>query len=206
MIQSMKRPAYRDIQGRYERFVLLVHGRAASIYTSRVLEGFFGMFPKLREIHEFHKTEVEDYRVIRLRVGHHPIKVNKEVQVLKRFWAWMLDRELVLVNIASVRPLKAESKKRQITLEEFWRLLREIHDPRIIQVVKGVLSGLKMTEASAEAGLSYGRVYQLFLEAARRCGLDIQLSSLRRLSKDLAFAFLAQHLHEQSRDTLLVEA
>ena len=202
----MRRPAYRDIQGKYEKWVLLVHGRNASMYTSEVLERFFSMFPKLREIHEFHKTEIEDYRLIRVRAGAHPIKVNREVQALKRFWDWMLDRELVLNNIASVRPLKAESKKRQLTLEEFWRLLREIHDPRIIQVVKGVLKGLKMTQASTEAGLSYGRAYALFLDAARRCGLDIQLSSLRRLSKDVAFSFLAEHLHEQSRDSLLVEA
>ena len=196
----MKRPAYRDIQGKYEKWVLLVHGRNASMYTSAVLEQFFSFFPKLNTVHDFHRTEIEDYRLLRLRAGAHPIQINKEVHAVKRFWDWMLDRELVLKNIAAVRPLKAESKKRQLTLQEFWRLLREIHDPRIIQVVKGVLSGLKMTQASAEAGLSYGRAYQLFLEATRRCGLDIQLSSLRRLSKDVAFAFLSEHLNERLQD------
>lgn len=202
----MRRPAYKDVQGKYEKWVLLVHGRNASIYTSDILEQFFSMFPKLSSIHDFHKTEIEDYRLLRVRAGVHPVKVNKEVQALKRFWDWMLDRELVLHNIASVRPLRCESKKRQLTLEEFWRLLREIHDPRIIRVVEGVLKGLRVKEAAALVDLSYGRAYSLFLEAARRCSLDIQLSSLRRLSKDAAFDFLAQHLHEQSRDTLLVEA
>jgi integrase len=144
---TLDKQPIRKLQAQYEYFILKVYGRATCRQYSHDLAEFFRVHPNKYTPEDFFKTDVLDYQIIREKEGASPNTINKEVDVVRAFWNWMIEsKDLPLVNIATVRRLRFVPKeKSRLTLAEFSRLMSEVHDPKLAAAIRNVLKGEMIT-------------------------------------------------------------
>jgi integrase len=108
------------LQASYENFTTLTVSRNTAVRYAKALTTFLDRFPDRREPDEFTRRDVEDYKIWRMREGLNPRTVNYEVSIVRAFWNWMLDQELVTWNPATkVKRLKEkEPIKTSLTIPE----------------------------------------------------------------------------------------
>lgn len=144
----MKRPTIdkqpiRVLQAQFEYFTLKTLGRTTLYHYSHALDNLFRIYPDKFKPLDFYRDDIADYLIIRQQEGAGAIKINFELDVIRAFWNWMIEyKEQAIQPIATVKRLKfVRAQKNRLTLSEFSRLMSEIHDPRLLQVVRARLLG-----------------------------------------------------------------
>src|SRR5882762_5281087 len=110
----------KTLQAKYEQYISLTASRQTAIRYAKALEQFFSRFRDMTDPSEFTRVDIEDYKILRLRSGVNPRTVNYEVQIVRAFWNWMMQCDLVKWNPAStVKRLKTkEPERKSLTLDQ----------------------------------------------------------------------------------------
>jgi integrase len=103
----IRRTELYKLQAQYENFVMLTVSKGTALRYCKSLETFFSRFPDKTRPQEFSRRDVEDFRIARMREGVTNRTINYEVGVVRAFWNWLVDMEIITWNPASqVRRLK----------------------------------------------------------------------------------------------------
>lgn len=194
----MKRPTLdkqpiRVLQAQFEYFTLKTLGRTTMMSYSRALANLFRIYPDKFKPLDFYRDDIADYLIIRQQEGAGPISINLELDVIRAFWNWMIEyKEQAIQNIATVKRLKyVRAQKNRLTLSEFSRLMSEIHDLRLLQVVRARLLG---EDCKA---LGYTATASKMKQACDRAKIPyVSLSKLPDAVHSAAIALLAPDVQE----------
>lgn len=168
----MKRPTLdkqpiRVLQAQFEYYTLKVSGRETMLRYSLSLSHLFRIHPDKYKPMDFHKGDIIDFKIIRQQEGATPHQINVDLSVIERFWDWMIEfKDEPLTNIALVPRVRNQYVRRQknrLTLEEFSRLMSEIHDPRVLEVVRA-----KMLSQDCEPKLCKASISNKMKDACQR--------------------------------------
>lgn len=122
----------RELQAQYERHVCLTtSGRSYEKYA-RALEHFMKKFPEKRGPRDYYSTDIEDYKILRLREGKSPTYVRYELSVIRNFFQWMLDYRdgLIEYNPASeVRVARTERTPLSVRPPEIYKTIFDLLEP-----------------------------------------------------------------------------
>lgn len=105
---------------RFISSMALTASRATARRYDFALRNFFEKFPDKPNVEDFHRPDIEDYKVLRMRQGRKARTVNFELAVVKAFWNWMKDAcEVAIYNPAAhcrmVR--QGEAKRKALSTE-----------------------------------------------------------------------------------------
>lgn len=119
-----RRTVLYKLQAQYENFVTLTVSKGSASRYCKSLDCFFSRFQEKTRPEEFTRRDVEDFRIERLREGVSPTTINYEVNIVRAFWNWMADQEIVTWNPASqVKRLKEkEPAKKSLNISEQMQL------------------------------------------------------------------------------------
>lgn len=81
----------RELQVQFERHVYLTISRSSYKKYTRALETFLKKFPEKRGPRDYYSTDIEDFKILRLREGKTPNYVGYELSVVRSFFQWMKD-------------------------------------------------------------------------------------------------------------------
>lgn len=194
----------REWLGKYEKWVLIMHGRWAFREVDYTLEQFFGMFPKKNSVDDFTSIDIADWKAWHLKNGSSDGYINNRLAVLRRFWIW-LNEDCGLAIANPVRaykrsiPRTRQALKINISLEEVDKLLDECPDEQK-RIVLSVMSGGRCPR---------GRARNVIREAALRVGLKgFSLSKLKftfrnRLARDVIKKYCDQVLNSLPSESKL---
>lgn len=115
-----KRTELHDMQANYEYLVLMTTTGSTARRYSKALEAFFSRFPDKGRAEEFTRRDVEDYKIWRLREGLNPRTINYELTIVRAFWNWMIDQDIVTWNpAAQVKRLREkEAEKKSLSIAD----------------------------------------------------------------------------------------
>jgi integrase len=116
----------RTLQAQYERHVFLTTSPHSYEKYARALEHFMKKFPEKRGPRDYYSTDIEDYKILRLREGATPSYVRYELSVIRNFFQWMLDYHegLIEYNPASeVRVGRTERTPAKVHPEEIYKTI-----------------------------------------------------------------------------------
>lgn len=189
----MKRPTIdkqpiRVFQAQFEIYILTVFGRNTMRSYSNFLNHLFRIFPDKFTPLDFYRADISDYIIIRQQEGGTVASINQEVSVIRTFWNWMIDyKDQPIQNIATVKKLRyVRKQKNRLTLSEFSRLMSEIHDPKLLQIVRARLLGEECKS------FSYTTIANKMQDACQRAGLPyVSLKKLPDAVHSAAIALLA---------------
>lgn len=101
------------LQGQYERYVDATASRATSRRYTKSLNAFFDYFPEKSDPREFSKLDTEDFKAYRRKAGVSATTVNYDIQIVRAFFNWLINMEVMSYNPAMVRRLKQQDPIRQ---------------------------------------------------------------------------------------------
>lgn len=142
-----KRITLRHYAGKYLNYMRLTASKATVIRYSKGLQSFLDRFQDKIYPEDVFRTDLEDFKLIRLREGKAPRTVNFELAVARAFWNWMIDiYELPLFNPASkIKRLKEPEQVRKAIREEALAALFEAceghHEALLLRL--GLTTGLR---------------------------------------------------------------
>lgn len=105
------------LQGQYECYVDATASRATSQRYSSSLNRFFGYFPEKLDPREFSKMDVEDFKAYRRKAGIGATTVNYDIQVVRAFFNWLINMDVMNYNPATVKRLKQQEPVRMSLTE-----------------------------------------------------------------------------------------
>ena len=116
----MKQTEIHKLQAAFERYFTLTTTRPTAVRYCKSLTSFFSRFPDKARPEEFTRRDVEDFRILRLREGVSPRTINYELGVLRQFWVWLQQMELVTWNpVTQVKRLRErESSKTSLSVQQ----------------------------------------------------------------------------------------
>lgn len=136
----------RTLQAQYERHVCLTTSPHSYEKYARALEHFMKKFPEKRGPRDYYSTDIEDYKILRLREGATPTYVRYELSVIRNFFQWMLDYHegLIEYNPASeVRVGRTERLPVKLHPEELYKTIFDSVEGRQAPILLfAVLTGL----------------------------------------------------------------
>lgn len=136
----------RTLQAQYERHVFLTTSPHSYEKYARALEHFMKKFPEKRGPRDYYSTDIEDYKILRLREGATPSYVRYELSVIRNFFQWMLDYHegLIEYNPASeVRVGRTERTPIVVRPPELYKTIFDsLEGPHATVLLFAVLTGL----------------------------------------------------------------
>lgn len=105
------------LQGQYERFVDATASRETSRRYSKSLNVFFDYYPEKADPREFSKFDVEDFKAYRRKKGVSATTVNYDIQIVRAFFNWLINMDVMSYNPATVRRLKQKDPVRHSLAE-----------------------------------------------------------------------------------------
>lgn len=153
--------------GMYEGYTIRLYNARRLEFVDAFMMRFLKYFPRVKGWEEFTISDMNDYRIWRIRQGCCPKTVDIELGVVKNFFVWLIEEcEAPLHNpLASKTYTRPESKNR-LGLEGLKRLLLASDD---------LLRGWILAEVIGEEctnRLRGGALHVSLRNAAKKAGLD----------------------------------
>jgi integrase len=120
----------REQLAKYEDYVRTISARGTWIRYAGILECFAEKFEGKTKVEHIFTSDVEDYRLLRIKEGINPSTVNLEIRVLKGFLHWY-ERMNGMPNAIHVKKLReVEKPVRALNFAEIQALLTAATDPK----------------------------------------------------------------------------
>lgn len=144
----------KDALGKYERSISLTGASSTVLRYDTAIRQFLKKFPEKRYPDEIYRSDVEEYRLLRLEEGISPRTINFEVSVLRSFYNWLIEvRDVPIHNPASnTRKLKEpEAVKRALPTDKIELLEGAVEDDlrRTLLLRMGMTTGLRGAEMAS---------------------------------------------------------
>lgn len=105
------------LQAQYERYIEATASRETWTRYSKSLTSFFCYYPEKIDPREFSKMDIEDYKAYRRKKGVSATTVNYDIQIVRAFFNWLINMEVMTYNPAIVRRLKQQEPVRSSLAE-----------------------------------------------------------------------------------------
>jgi len=97
-----KRRTAKEWLSKYELYLLRTAARTTYLRYGGIIYNFLKFFPERKYAEDFHRADIEDYKLAQINRGLGPRSVNLELDVLRSWFTWLQEvAELPIVNPAS---------------------------------------------------------------------------------------------------------
>jgi site-specific recombinase XerD len=179
-------------QAQWERYVASTASESTSAVYSRGLQKFLERFPEKGEPSQFSRMDVMDFRAARRKAGISARQTNYEVQVVGRFFRWLIDMGVVAYNPAQgIKMLKEEDPVRESFQPSEQELLYNacLNDKERLLVGLSLTTGLRGTTlAQLEKKEFLQESQQLVIPPQKMKTLRSHVLPLRQRELDLVAA------------------
>lgn len=140
----------REWQAKYEQMLRLTATAGTYERYCIALQNFLSRFPEIDKAHDFFRTHVEDYKILRKREKLSPRTINFEVSVVRAFFNWLIEvHEVPMANPASkVKRLREPQQARKALSAEVLQRIWEacITEDETLLVHLALLTGMRGNE------------------------------------------------------------